>query len=1698
MNNGLLQNHRKGLHLFGGKNKDVHPWQTVDFLDFILEGVNNLIAVVSLDGKRLYCNSAYRAIVGSDTPSHGADILHDFHPDDRERAKQLLQATIRTGIGRRVQLRLLGQTDTVRLVEIVGRVLRDSASNPAFTVLLIRDVTEQRETEHRLRLLAHTATSTIDMVVITDLAGQVLFANESFFKATGYSEGAVMGKNVIDVLCPSLPRETRQALEQVKVVGEWSGELTGLRADGMRLPVEVSVSLMRDESDAPIALFGVARDITERRRSDQALRNERDFSSAILDTVGALVVVLDRAGRIVRFNRTSEEATGYSYEEVQGKRVWDIFILPEEIERFKNAFKKLQSGEFPGRHDNCWVTKDGKLKLISWSNTALLDANGVVEHVIATGIDVTDRELVRLALESSEQQYKDLFEGVNDAIVVFEPKEEIILEVNQKACEMYGFSREELVGKSLKQVTKDVAKGEETIEKALRDGGLKNYETTHYTKLGTPIEILANASVIDFNGQRALLSINRDITERKRAEQVEAVLYRISQAANTTDNLQELFEAIHSILAQVIYAKNLYVALYDRETDLLSFPYFVDESDPCAPPRKPGNGLTEYVLRTGEPLLASQDLFDELAVAGKVELIGEPSVDWLGVPLKGKGGTFGVLVIQSYDEQQRYDEDDKEILQFVSTQIAMAIERKQGEEALREREERYRSIYNKTPAMLQSVDPEGRIISVSDYWLSALGYERSEVIGKPVTDFLTVQSGEYARTVAMPDCARKGFCRDVPLQCLKKNGEVVDVLLSAITERGEEGESVNTLAVLIDVTERKLAEDALEHSEEHFRSLIENASDVISVLTPNGTFYYVSPSVRRVLGYKPEELIGRDAFDFVHPDDVAYMKGNFQKVFLFPGQTQGAVYRFLHKNGSWRLMEAVGQRIVDHAGVVSVVFNSRDITERREAENALRQSEKRYRTLFETMAQGVVYQDPEGKIVSANTAAEEILGVSLDQMRGRTSTDPRWRSIHEDGSVFPGEMHPAMLALRTGVSVHNVIMGVFDPQKEEYRWVKVDAIPQFRPGEDVPYQVYSTFDDITEQKKAEKALVESEDRFRRLAEQSPDIIIRYGTAGVEYISPSCIAISGFTPEQFYNDPTLSLRQIHPDDRAALRNLEAQLQKGPVRCDLRILHKDGHVVWTEQNLIPVFDSSGQRVAVEGVVRDISDRKKAEEERGRLSSAIEQAAESVIITDAEARILYVNPAFERVTGYTREEAIGLNPRVLKSGQHDARFYKAMWDTLLSGQTWTGHITNKRKDGSLFEEDVTISPIRDAAGMVVNYVAVKRDVTHEKQMEQQLRQAQKMESLGQLAGGIAHDFNNVLGVILGSLALLKASVQDEKLHRYVEIGENSVHRGADVAKRLLTFARAEEARLVPLLIEDVVKELMRVLEHSFEKTIEMHAEIAGDLPIVEGDHGQLYQMLLNLCVNARDAILDPASGKKTGSISIRALLVDGAEVEERFLQPASGSFVRLSVSDDGMGMSAEVRQRIFEPFFTTKPTGKGTGLGLAVVYGVVKTHRGFMDVETGLGKGTTFVIYLPASTIERRKKEQQKVEEVRGGNETILVVEDEEAMCLLLAELLRSRGYKLITAQDGIEGLETYKAYSHEIGAVITDMGLPKLSGQDLFAKIMEINPSARVILASGYLEPHLKSRLFSAGAKAFIQKPYHAHEVLETTREVLDIA
>ncbi len=872
------------------------------------------------------------------------------------------------------------------------------------------------------------------------------------------------------------------------------------------------------------------------------------------------------------------------------------------------------------------------------------------------------------------------------------------------------------------------------------------------------------------------------------------------------------------------------------------------------------------------------------------------------------------------------------------------------------------------------------------------------------------------------------------------------------------------------------------------RLLLANIDDLVAVIDLEGRRVYNSPSYGKIFG-DAQKLQGTDSFNEIHPEDREGIRQLFRET-VRTGKGQRAEYRFLLPDGTIRYIESQGNLIRDAGGnPEKIVVISRDVTDRKLAEQTLLQSEQLFRSFFEHSSDIIVITDEKYGILRASPSIQRVLGYTPDEVIDRSfiallhpEDVPRVVYAFEQAARQPGVVHSSEHRLQHKLSA----------------WRMFESMAKTAIDEGGRQTLIINARDITERNRAEEFLRETNYTLQSLIRTSPLAIVAADLDGrVRMWNKAAERIFGWTESEVLGEPSLIVpldsadTGLSPAERRKLEYSEQGLE-------LLVTRKDGASVDVNLWRTPLRDANGVVIGSMSIYADITKRKRGEEEHARLMYAVEQAAESIIITDRQGTIVYVNPAFEKVTGFSREEALGGNPRLLKSGKHSNEFYWQMWHALERGEVWTGRITNKRKDGQLYEEEMVISPVRDQGGSIINYVAVKRDVTHELEMERQLLQSQKMESLGQLAGGIAHDFNNVLGVVDGSLTILKSRVPDPEAQRYIEMAEGAVNRGSDVAKRLLTFSRGQEAELAPVSLGEVVSELTEVLRSTIEKTIVVSSQIPRDLPHVMGDQGQLYQALLNLCINARDAILDPRTGVTTGTISLAASIIDGSTLLDRLCEASSDSYIRLSISDTGCGMSEQTKQRIFDPFFTTKPKGKGTGLGLSVVYGIVKNHKGFVEVESNPGEGTSFHIYLPAVAYRPELHKKVADQPPQSGSETILVVEDEPALQLLLSELLRMNGYAVLAAADGEQAFEMFKAHQGEIGAVIADLGLPRMSGEDLLKQITSLAVTTRVIIASGYLEPNQKSRLHMAGARAFVQKPYKGTNILRTLRSVLDEA
>lgn len=632
---------------------------------------------------------------------------------------------------------------------------------------------------------------------------------------------------------------------------------------------------------------------------------------------------------------------------------------------------------------------------------------------------------------------------------------------------------------------------------------------------------------------------------------------------------------------------------------------------------------------------------------------------------------------------------------------------------------------------------------------------------------------------------------------------------------------------------------------------------------------------------------------------------------------------------------------------------------------------------------------------------------------------------------------------------------------------------------------------LLEKERTAEALQYSEKRYRRLFESAKDgiLILDADTGQVVDVNPFLIQLLGYSYEALYGQYIWELG-VFKDIAASKDAFKALQDNEYIRYDdLPLETLDGKPIAVEfvSNVYLVDHSK----VIQCNIRDITARKWAEVERKRLMAAIEQAGEAIVMTDAQGIIQFVNPAFERTTGYSRKEAVGQNPRILKSGEHDELFYRNLWDTISGGRTWAGRMVNKRKDGTLYTEETTISPVRDASGRIVNYVAVKRDITENLRLAAQFQQSQKMEAMGRLAGGVAHDFNNMLGVILGYAELALCQVDPaQPLHADLEEILKAANRSTDITRQLLAFDRKQTIIPVVLDLNQTVESMLKMLRRLIGEDIDLAwLPEVGVCPI-NMDPVQVDQILVNLCVNARDAIAD------VGKVAIET---GNAVFDETYCADhagfGAGEYVLLAISDDGCGIDKEILDRIFEPFFTSKGVGQGTGLGLSTVYGIVKQNNGFINVYSEPGKGTTFRIYLPRYADQAVVTQREKAAEIplsRG--ETVLVVEDEAANLQMDKIMLERLGYRVLAAGTPDEAIGLAEKHSSEIHLLVTDVVMPEMNGWDLAERLQSLYPSMKILFMSGYTANVIAHRVLDVGVN-FIQKPFSMKDLAVKVRDAV---
>ncbi|MFN8362070.1 MAG: PAS domain S-box protein [Candidatus Kapaibacterium sp.] len=1180
----------------------------------------------------------------------------------------------------------------------------------------------------------------------------------------------------------------------------------------------------------------------------------------------------------------------------------------------------------------------------------------------------------------------------------------------------------------------------------------------------------------------------------------------------------------------------------------------------------------------------------------------------------------------------------------------------------------------------------------------------------------------------------------------KKNGEWL-WLEGTVVNLLDDPKVGAIIANFRDITDRKNAEEKLHKSEELFRAMIENSKDGISIINRQGTVVYNSPSNVKIMGYTIEERMGKNFIEIVHPEDVPRIQRYFYDLLNGRERTDTFEARAKHKDGSWRWLEVSAENLLENPAIEAIVINFQDITNRKTAVEKLRKSEEKYRQVVSALQEGIAIQNTKAEIIDANDSAQRILGLTLDQLQGRSSLDPRWRAIHEDGSDYPGDTHPAVRTLSTGESISADIMGVYKPDGM-LTWISINSEPLFKDGETTPDGVVVSFNDITERKvaeeelknsnhrfeivakatndgiwdhdlvaktiwrnqtlcdimnceqisstanqaewfksvhpddytkiteliqhaidgdqsvwsaeyrvlqsdgsyrfyndrgyiirdsqgkairmigalqdltenkNAEEKLRKSEEKFRALVQNVTDVItlldkdgiiiyqtpssitvlgydqddliglsffdrvhpddreavlqafrttlskhgngdkveFRYRSKNNDYVtiesqgnnqlgnpeinavivtsrdmterknseiklrqseekfrmimentrggvclidvngkclyaSPSTETIFGYTVEEFMTIDRLQI--IHPDNKAEAIVRFAQVLSGkelkPV--EFRWLRKDGTWCWIESNSFNFLGNESIN-AIVAIYQDITDRHLAEQKIREQAVLLDVVPDAIFVRDINDVITTWSKGAEQMYGWNAAEAIGTtSPALIGTGEPSD--FIAAKKILLTKGSWSGEFRQKTKDGKILLVQSRWKLLHNFANQPTSILVVNSDITEKKNLESQLFRAQRLESIGTLASGIAHDLNNVLTPVVLGMELIKLKVSDDTIRQRINTIIATVKRGSGLISQVLSFARGAQEERAPINIKYNIDEVVKIARETFPKEIDVQLDLPSHDLIIDANSTQIHQIILNLCINARDA-MEEKGGILT--IGARHIIADDA-LAHRFLDVKLGyTYVAITISDTGCGIPEELREKIFEPFFTTKEVGKGTGIGLTTVFSIVNRHDGFLDLRSEVNVGTSFTVYFPA-VVQDKAEHVTTSPEIAESNhpETILLVDDEDLIRAIAEDVLLAYGYTVITAVNGADAVQMYELRGHEIDLVVTDVMMPVMNGIELITKLKSINPDVKTIGASGLMHGDTSKRLIEAGATGLLVKPYTADQLINAVREIID--
>jgi PAS domain S-box-containing protein len=891
---------------------------------------------------------------------------------------------------------------------------------------------------------------------------------------------------------------------------------------------------------------------------------------------------------------------------------------------------------------------------------------------------------------------------------------------------------------------------------------------------------------------------------------------------------------------------------------------------------------------------------------------------------------------------------------------------------------------------------------------------------------------------------------------------------------------------------RKNLDKSSSSPTEELQQLYDEAPCGYHSLDRDGVFQRINQTELKMLGYEWDEIVGKIRFpDLLTPASQAKFRENFPE-FQERGWVKDLEFELVRKDGSTLPVSLSATAVRDEHGQYllsrSIVV---DISDRQHIELALQQSQHFIERIVETIPDLVnVYSLDEQRVIYANRSCGESLGYSpaeIEEMGDRIV----------DLLHHPDEPHPLQAGLSQIARLQAGEIGEFEHRMRhrngEWRWHYVRVTPLVRHPDGRISQALAIVHDITPSKQTELELRHTQERLSYLLATNPAVIYACKATGnfaATFVSENVTAMLGYESQSFLTDAGFWSNLIHPADRDRIfADLSRIFEQGWHIYEYRFLHQNGNYIWIRDELKLIRDAAGDPLEIIGYWSDITERKQSEQTMHEQADLLDIAPDAIFVHNLDYQILFWNKGAERLYGWQTAAAIGQDSRQLVSEDSLERFEEVM-DVVLTTGTWQGELAKITTTGQPVTVISRRALLRDPAGNPKSILTVETDITEQKQLESQFFRAQRLESLGTLASGIAHDLNNILTPILGIVEILPLQFPDidARTQNLLQILEDSTRRGADLVKQILSFTRGVEGKPTYIQLHHLLKEIQRITQQTFPRNIEVVFDYSKHLWTIEADSTLIHQVLINLCVNSRDAM--PNGGTLTVS-------TENFNIDENYarihLDAKLGKYIMVSLVDTGIGMDPTTIDRIFDPFFTTKEVGKGTGLGLSTAMGIIKSHGGFINVYSELGKGSCFKVYLPA--IDAQETQSQPVLDLAlGNNELILIVDDESSVRDITGTTLETYNYRVLTASDGIEAIAKYAEQKQEVDAILLDLMMPSLDTITTVRTLYKINPQVKIIAMSGLAANEQLQNLQANGVQSFLAKPFTAETLLNTLAQV----